>query len=121
MKAPWFALLCFGTAGFCGIAALCQSPTPKKIDPDRLFQMPDKFSQWTPDFETLKTLPPMNHDLILLKPMMPVPRPKLNDPQIDPKIILHPPWHNQSKGQDAESRLYPNLKFLPVHPLRPLR
>ena len=119
MKLPWFALLCFASA------ALCQSPAPKKIDPDKLFQMPDKFAQHAPDFKMLKPMAPMTHemthDLILLKPTILPPRPKLDSPQIDPRIILHPPWHSQSKGQDVAHHLYPNLKFLPVRPLRPLR
>ena len=107
MKAAWLALLCFGTAAFC------QSPGPQKIDPDKLFQMPQKFIQPAPDFKTFKVLPPMKNDLILTRPTIVVPRPKLNDQQIDPKIILRPPWKNHSKGQDV-SHLYPNLKLLPL-------
>lgn len=108
MKLPWLALLCFGTV------AICQSPSPRKFDPDKLFQMPDKFAQHMPDFKTLKPLPPMKNELILPQPTVLSPRPKLNDPQIDPKIILHPPWHSQSKGQDVAHHLYPDLKFLPL-------
>ena len=35
--------------------------------------------------------------------------------KIDPKIIVRPPWRSQSKGQDVSHRLYPDLKFLPLH------
>ena len=115
MKASLLALLCFATASFC------QSPAPQKIDPDKLFQMPQKFIQPAPDFKTFKALPPMKNDLILLRPMRPVPGLRLDNPQIDPKIILHPPWHSQSKGQDVAHRLYPNLKFLPIRPSGPTR
>ena len=109
MKLPWLALLCFGTAAFC------QSPAPKKIDPDKLFQMPDKFAQRAPDFKWLQPLPPMKHDWIMTRPPMDMQRPKLDSPQIDPKIIVHPPWRSQSKGQDVAHHLYPDLKFLPLN------
>ena len=112
MKAIWFALLCFGTAAFCGTVAFCQSPAPRKIDPDKLFQLPQKFIQPAPSFESLKPLPPMRNDLVLPRPGMTSPHPK-NDQQIDPKIILRPPWKNHSKGQDL-SHLFPNLKLLPL-------
>ena len=109
MKAPLLALLCFATAAFC------QSPAPQKIDPDKMFQMPQKFIQPAPpDFKTFKSPPPMKNDLILAFPARVIPGPRLDNPQIDPKIILHPPGHSHSKGQDVAHRLYPNLKFLPL-------
>lgn len=109
MKLPLLALLCVGTAAFC------QSPAPQKVDPDKLFEMPNKFIQPAPPgFKTFKALPPMKNDLILLRPTDITPRPMLNSPQIDPKIIVHPPWRSQSKGQDVSRHLYPNLKFLPL-------
>ncbi len=36
MKLPLLALLCVGTLAFC------QSPSPQKVDPDKLFQMPEE-------------------------------------------------------------------------------
>ena len=121
MKLSWFALLCAGTASLCGTAAFCQSPASRKIDPDKLFQMPQKFIQPAPDFKNLRSLPPMRNDLILQFPATVTPGIKPDGPQIDPRIILHPPWHGQSKGQDVAHRLYPNLKFLPIRPAGPIR
>src|ERR1700761_1140018 len=111
MRIPLLALLCASTA------AVCQSPTPHRVDPDTMFQMPDKFSQQGPDFKTFKTLPPMHNELFLGPPPAEAPRPILNDRQIDPKIIVHPPWPEKgktSKGQDVSHNLYPHLKFLPI-------
>ena len=109
MKLPLLALLCVGTAAFC------QSPGPG-VDPDKLFQIPEKYRQQAPNFAKLGPQPfRWSQSLILARPPI-TPRPKLNDPQIDPKIILHPPWpskRDQPKGQDV-SRLYPNLKLLPI-------
>ena len=48
MRLPLLALLCAATA------AWCQSPTPPQVNPDKAFQMPDKFSQQGPDFKTFK-------------------------------------------------------------------
>ena len=118
MKLPLLALLCAGTTAFC------QSPTPPRVDPDKMFQMPDKFSQQGPDFKTFKTLPPMKNELFLGNPPADVPRLNLNDRQIDPKIIVHPPWPDKGdapKGQDVSHNLYPNLRFLPIHHARPIR
>jgi hypothetical protein len=118
MKLPLLALLCAATA------ALCQSPTPPRMDPDKMFQLPDKFSTQGPDFKTFKALPPMKNELFLGDPPVEAPRPKLNDPQIDPKIIVHPPWPDKgdkSNGQDVSHDLYPQLKFLPIHHVRPIR
>ena len=108
MRLPWLALFCVGTGAFC------QSPQGQKVDPDKLFQMPDKFTQSGPDFKTFKSPPPMKHDFILDRPPMVLPRMKPDSPQIDPKIIIRPPWHGQSNGQDVAHHLYPNLKFLPL-------
>ena len=118
MRLPLLALLCAGTA------ALCQSPTPHRVDPDKMFQMPDKFSQQGPDFKTFKALPPMKNELFLGHPPADAPRPILNDHYIDPKIIVHPPWPDKgdrSKGQVVSHSLYPNLRFLPIHHARPIR
>jgi hypothetical protein len=118
MRLPLLALLCAATA------ALCQSPTPPRVDPDKMFEMPDKFSQQGSDFKTFKTLPPMKNELFLGHPPVNAPRPNLNDPQIDPKIIVHPPWPDKgdaSKGQDVSHRLYPHLRFLPIHHGAPIR
>ena len=118
MRLPLLALLCAGTTAFC------QSPTPPRVDPDKMFQMPDKFSQQGPDFKTFKALPPMKNELFLGHPPADTPPPNLNDPQIDPKIIVHPPWPDKgdtSKGHDVSHSLYPHLKFLPIHHGRPIQ
>ncbi len=118
MRLPLLALLCAGTTAFC------QSPTPPRVDPDKMFQMPDKFSRQGPDFKTFKTLPPMKNELFLGNPPVDEPRPNLNDRRIDPKIIVHPPWPDKGdapKGQDVSHNLYPNLRFLPIHHARPIR
>ena len=112
MRLPLLALLCTTAT------AWCQSPTPPRVDPDKMFQMPDKFSEQGPDFKTFKGLPPMTNELFLGRPPVEAPGPRLNDPQIDPRIIVHPPWPEKgetSKGQDVSHSLYPNLRFLPIH------
>ena len=118
MRLPLFAVLCAGAAA--STAMFCQSPAPQKIDPDKLFEMPKDFSRQGPDYKTFKPpLPPKNHDTILEFPKIDTPRLKPGDSplnhQIDPKIILHPPWHSTSKGQEVSRRHYPGLKFLPLH------
>lgn len=115
MRTAWLALFCFGAAAFS------QSPAPQKIDPDQLFQLPDEYTHLGPGFQVLKRLPPMTNELILPRPAIVVPPRNLNNPQIDPRMILHPPWHGQAKGQDFAHRLYPDLKFLPLRRARPVR
>jgi hypothetical protein len=118
MRFPLLALLCAATA------ALSQSPAPPRMNPDKMFQMPDKFSQQGPDFKTFKALPPMKNELFIGPPPVGTPRPDLNNPQIDPKIIVHPPWPDKagaSKGQEVSHSLYPHLRFLPIHHPRPIR
>jgi hypothetical protein len=110
MKLPLLALLCAGTAAFC------QSP-PQPLDPDKLFQMPDKFTHSKSDFTRFKQLPAMKNDLVLAFPRIVLPPPKLNNPQIDPRIIVRPRWPREddaSRGQDVSRNLYPNLKYLPL-------
>jgi hypothetical protein len=112
MKLPLLALLCAGTAAFC------QSPAQPTIDPDKLFQMPDKFTHPALDFSKLKQLPAMKSDFILVHPRVVLPPPRLNNPQIDPKIIVRPPWPREgeaSRGQDVSRNLYPSLRFLPLN------
>ena len=109
MKLPLLALLCAGTAAFC------QSPAQPGVDPDELFQMPDKFSHPKSDFTSFKQLPPMKNDFVLTRPRFVLPPPKLNSPRIDPRIIVRPPWPREgdaSRGQDVSRNLYPNLKYL---------
>jgi hypothetical protein len=115
MRIPLLALLCMGTTAFC------QSPGAQKIDPDKLFQLPDRFAQRAPDFKSLKPLPGMKNELIVPRPSVATPPAKLNNPQIDPKMIIHPPWRGQSRGRDFAHHLFPNLKFLPLQrrPLAP--
>lgn len=118
MRLPLLALLSVATTAFC------QSPTPQKVDPDKLFQMPEKFSEAAPDpskpaivqkFRMDSVHPTLHMDVLRPGPN-PV-GPKLNNPQIDPKIILHPPWKgDQSKGREVSRHLYPNLRFLPIRP-----
>ena len=118
MRLPLLALLCAGTVAFC------QSPTPPGVDPDKLFQMPDKFSHQVPDFKTFKALPSMKNEWILTRPPVERPRPNLNSPEIDPKIIVHPPWPDKggaSQGQDVSNGLFPHLRFLPIHEAGPIR
>lgn len=111
MKLPLLALLCAGSA------ALCQSPAQPGVDPDALFQMPDKFMHPMSDFTKFKQLPPMKNDFVLAHPRIVLSPPKLNNPQIDPGIIVRPPWPrggDGSRGQDISRNLYPNLKYLPL-------
>jgi len=120
MRSPYLALLYMGTAAICGAAAICgtavfcQSPEPKKVDPDKLFQMPGKFAQPGPDLGKPRLQPFLWNKLIPGHPTILGPRPEWKNPQIDPKIIIHPPWHGQSKGRDFAHHLYPDLKFLPL-------
>lgn len=107
MKLRWLALLTVASVAFS------QPSGPQKIDPDKLFQLPEKFTHAAPDFGTFKSLPPMKHDLVLLRPTIDVPHFKPDDPQIDPGIIAHPP-KNKSQGLDYLPHLYPHLKFLPI-------
>jgi hypothetical protein len=111
MRLPLLALLCAGSTAFC------QSPAQPKVDPDKLFQMPEKFSQ-TPESEK----PPAVSEKLRLP--LPVPHIVLLSPdpgmnhEIDPKIIIRPPWPrkgDEPRGQDISRNLYPNLKFLPIH------
>lgn len=114
MRLPCLALLCMGTVAFCGTAAFCQSPEAKQIDPDKLFQMPDGFAQPAPDLGVPRPQPFRWDKVIPGHPAILTPRPEWNNPQIDPKIIVHPPWHGRSKGHDFAHHLYPDLKFLPL-------
>ena len=107
MKLPWLALLSVGTAAFC------QAPAQRPVNPDKLFQMPDRFAE-NPRWDKLPQRPFVWNKSILPPPNIVSPRPRLNNPQIDPKIIVRPPWQNQPKGHDFARHLYPNLKFLPL-------
>ena len=115
MRLSLLALLCTGTLAFG------QAPRQQKIDPDKLFQMPEKFSETAPDPSKpaiaqkfrMESVHPMLHTEVLLPPPNPV-GPKLNNPQIDPKIIVRPPWRSESRGQDVAHRFYPDLKLLPL-------
>jgi len=114
------ALLCMGAAALCGAAAFgetaafCQAQEPQKIDPDKLFQMPDEFAQPAPDPGKLRPQPFQWNKLIPGHPSILTPRPGWRNPQVDPKIIIHPSWHGQSKGHDFAHHLYPDLRFLPL-------
>jgi hypothetical protein len=117
MKLSLLALLCIPTTAFC------QAPGASQVDPDELFQMPGKFAQTVPSFipppANMKALTtPLPNDLVLI-PGPNTPGPKLNSPQIDPEIIVRPPLPkggHSPRGQNISRNLYPNLKFLPVHP-----
>ena len=95
MRLSWLVLLCAATAAFC------QSPTAPKMDPDKLFQLPDHFTGQAPDF--VKFIPrPIKWNNLVMPPLgTVVPGLKLNH-EIDPKIIVRPPWENRSKEQDFE-------------------
>jgi hypothetical protein len=78
--------------------------------------MPEKFSQAPesakPPAVTEKLRLPLPGPQIVLQS----PDPDLNH-QIDPKIIVRPPWPrkgDEMRGQDVSRNLYPNLKFLPL-------
>ena len=114
MRHSCLALLCMGAASVCGTMAFCQSPGPQKIDPDKMFQMPDKFAEPAPDLDKLRQQPLQWDKLFPGPAAMLTPRRRMGDRQIDPKIILHAPWHPQSKGRDFAHHLYPDLKFLPL-------
>src|ERR1700748_1915750 len=107
MKLSWLALLSLGTA------ALCQSPAQRPVNPDKLFQMPEGFPQQAPQSD--KGKPPHFFWNKSIQPprIIAPPRPMLDNPQIDPKFLIHPPWHKESRGRDLAHHLYPNLKFLP--------
>ena len=109
MKLPWFALLSIGTAAFC------QSNAQRPVNPDKLFQLPDKFAEQAPDLGRLKPQPFLWNNSILPPRAIPPPRIKPDNRQIDPKIILRPPWRQpKQQGQDFAHHLYPDLKFLPL-------
>ena len=109
MKLPWLALLSIGTA------ALSQSPAQRPVDPDKLFQMPKDFTeQAPPQLGQLKPQPFLWNKSILPHPGLFAPRPIRDNRQIDPKIIVRPPWQSQSKGRDVAHHLFPGLKFLPL-------
>jgi len=80
-------LLCVATP------ALCQSAAPAPSNPLQLFQTPSAPAKPWMDFSNL---PPLQQ-FKLSDPLRPfiVPKvgitPSLNDAQIDPKIIVHPP------------------------------
>jgi hypothetical protein len=95
MRLPLLAFLCAGTVAFC------QCPGQRKIDPDKLFQMPDKFTHPAPDVNGLKSFPPMEHNFILNQPLMILPRMKPDAPQIDPKIKTRPLRRRESGRQDV--------------------
>ncbi len=116
MKLPLLALLCIPNLAFC------QSSGPSQGDPDDLFQMPGKFAQPVPGFipppATLNTLTVPAPNKLVLIPGLNAPGPKLNSPRVDPKIIVRPPLPrgDNSQGRSISRNLYPNLKFLPIHP-----
>ena len=113
MKLPLLALLCAGTTAFC------QSRAQPQVDPDKLFQLPENFSEAPesakPPAVTEKLRLPLPVPHIVLRSPDPIP-----NHQIDPKIIVRPPWPrngDESRGLDVSRNLYPNLRFLPVRPI----
>jgi hypothetical protein len=66
----------------------------------------------------------MKNDFILAPPPVVTPRRKLDNPQIDPKIIQRPPWPakgDELNGREMSHGIYPNLKFLPIRRGRSIR
>lgn len=115
MKLTLLALSCAGTA------ALCQSTAQPRVDPDKLFQLPDSYLQ-APD--------PGRSSSVTGKLRMPFPKPKTifevppahpASQPVDPRMIVRPPWpkNDRAKGKDVAKDLYPNLKYLPVRHRQP--
>ncbi len=110
MKLVLLALLCGGTGAWCQ-----SSPAPSQVDPNQLFKMPQKFSEPAgfspPAYDKQLTSNPLPHVTGLAPPPRPI------NPQIDPKIIVRPPWpaRDTVKGRDMSSDQFPNLRFLPLH------
>jgi len=110
MKVPLLALLCAGTAAFC------QAPAQPKVDTDKLFQMPDKFTEAAESAKPPAVTEKLHLPLPTPQTVVSNPAPELNH-QVDPKIIVRPPWPrkgDQLRGQDVSRNLYPNLKLLPI-------
>jgi hypothetical protein len=100
-----------------GTAALGQSSsTQSQVNPDKLFEMPQKYSEAAPGFnppafDKRLASNPLPHVTVLAPP----PGPK--DPEIDKKMIVRPPWPARGEGQkgrDMSNDQFPNLRFLPL-------
>jgi hypothetical protein len=116
-------LLCAGTA-------LCQSNAPSPANPDSLWQTPlvvtppaRDFSKLPPGWHASAVVPPR----ILIQPGI-LWRPKaenkgrLDDPGIDPKIIVHPPQKSlgvNPPGTPIAQNEYPHLQMLPIEVAKP--
>jgi hypothetical protein len=106
--------LCAGTTAFC------QSSAPAPAIPTNPWQSP--LGVVPPPIRDFSKLPPGWHAVPLTPPRIVV-RPKavdttrLNDAQIDPRIVVHPPASSigvQPPGTAIAQNEYPHLRILPI-------
>jgi hypothetical protein len=112
-------LLCAGPTAFC------QSTAPAPGNPHSLWQTPPvvtlpprDFSKLPPGWHASPVVPPR----ILIQPRMPgLPQAETNGrlaaPEIDPKIIVHPPQSSvgvSPPGTPVAQNEYPHLQMLPI-------
>ena len=117
---------------FCaGTTALGQTTTPSPASPDGLWQSPlvvippaRDFSKLPPGWQSSAVVPPR----ILIQPGIPGP-PKaatdrrLDNAEIDPKIIVHPPQSSigvTPPGTPMAQKEYPHLQMLPIEAAAPV-
>jgi hypothetical protein len=85
-----------------GIPAFCQSGTPPALD----------FSKLPPGWRPANVAP-LN---TIIQTQLPAPR-RLDNAQIDPKIIVHPPQSSvgvQPPGTPVAQNEYPHLQLVPI-------
>jgi hypothetical protein len=118
-------LTIFGLLFCAGTTAHAQANAPSPAIPDRLWQTPPAvtppardFSKLPPGWHASAVVPPR----ILFQPGIPgLPKAetdrRLDDAEIDPKIIVHPPQSSigvQPPGTPMAQNVYPNLQMLPI-------
>jgi hypothetical protein len=111
---------------FCaGTTALCQSTAPFPASPDSLWETPLVV---TPPARDFSKLPPGWHfsavvpSRVLIQPrILALPKAetnrRLDDAEIDPKIIVHPPQSSigvNPPGTPMAQNEYPHLQMLPI-------
>ncbi|HEY1985365.1 MAG TPA: hypothetical protein VGG85_08150 [Terracidiphilus sp.] len=114
MKLVLLALLSLAASAAFG------QPAPVQVDPDQLFQMPPKFSAaqgFQPGAANLHALTVAPPHFTVMLPGKAAPGLKLNDPKLDPKSIVRPPWPrgDARQGQEVARDRFRNLRFLPLH------
>ncbi len=98
-----------------GTPALCQSAPSSHVDPDKMFELPQKYIEANPDparfptgFDPAKV--PMPTTVVMDPPKRP------DGKQIDPGIILRPPApRDGQEGQPVARNLYPDLRLVPIN------